>query len=562
MKAALACLATVLMAGCGGGEPAPAASGEPAAQFTAFRYAGDDPVFARPVSATEYSNPILAGFFPDPSIVRRDDDYYLATSSFAYAPGVPILHSRNLVDWRLIGHALDRPSQLDFDGLGMSRGIFAPTLRFHDGRFYLVTTAVDAGGNFYVTAEDPAGPWSDPVWLPAIDGIDPDLFFDADGRAWLAHNGPPPGEPLYAGHRAIWLWEFDAEAGDVVAGSGRVIVNGGTDIANEPVWIEAPHLYNREGWYYLLCAEGGTGNEHSAVIFRARSLDGTFEPYPGNPILTQRDLPADRPDPVIGAGHADFVRTPGGDWWAVFLAMRAYDEVHYNTGRETFLLPVTWRDGWPHILPPGEPVPLRAPRPAIAASTPDADTLTGNFTWTDDFDGDAPLHWYRLRRTGQDWLSRSDGTLTLRATDDTLADMGQPAYLARRVQHQRFSATLELALPASDRLSAGLAVFQNATHHFFIGVRRHDAGYEMFLERAAGGSPEITHRRDLDGNPGDILTLSVAADRGSIGFAAKRPAGTTIPLADRLDARILSTTVAGGFIGATLGPHVRREASN
>ena len=162
------------------------------------------------------------------------------------------------------------------------------------------------------------------MWLKEIDGIDPSFFFDDDGKAYVLNNGPPEGTPLYHGHRAIWIQEFDVAAGKLV-GPRKVIVNGGVDLSKKPIWIEGPHLYRIKGWYYLMCAEGGTGRGHSEVIFRAKSPWGPFEPYAGNPILTQRDLPPDRPNAVTNAGHADLVQMKDGSWWAVFLASRPYE---------------------------------------------------------------------------------------------------------------------------------------------------------------------------------------------------------------------------------------------
>ena len=197
---------------------------------------------------------------------------------------------------------------------------------------------MDAGGNFFVTAKDPKGPWSAPIWLKEIDGIDPSFFFDDNGKAYIVNNGPPEGAPLYNGHRAIWIQEFDLAANKLI-GPRKVIVNGGVDIAKKPIWIEGPHLYRIKGWYYLMCAEGGTEAGHSEVIFRSKSPWGPFEPGPNNPILTQRDLPKDRANPVTNAGHADLIEMKDGSWWAVFLASRPYSGFRYNTGRETFLLP-------------------------------------------------------------------------------------------------------------------------------------------------------------------------------------------------------------------------------
>lgn len=546
--------------------PCLAAAETPRAVFDWFEYRGMDEVFEHPLAPSEYRNPVVAGFFPDPSIVRRGDDYYMVHSSFAYTPGVPVLHSRNLVDWKIAGHVLERESQVDMRGQGVSRGIFAPTIRWHDGLFYVITTLIDRGGNFLATARDPAGPWSDPVWLPEIDGIDPDLFFDDDGSAWIAHNGPPEGEPLYDGHRAIWLWQYDLDANEVVASSGRVIVNGGVDLAAEPVWIEAPHLFRVGDWYYLLCAEGGTGDNHSEVVFRARDLRGTFEPYAGNPILTQRDLPPEREHPVTTAGHADLVQTPAGDWWAVFLATRAYDRTLYNAGRETFLLPVTWQDGWPLILAQGEEIPYVAPRPDIRAGSGSDHAgrapLTGNFTWRDDFDG--PIldrHWLALRSFDRSWLSLEQGRLALEARAAGLASLEQPSFLARRQQHLRYLASTALRLPGDPALTAGIAAFQNETHHYYFAVQREGDGYGLFLEQAAGGAPQRIRQAAVDGRPGDPLVLGIDGDRGTIGFwyCVGNCQDGRRWLARDLDGKLLSTQVAGGFVGTTLGPHARLE---
>jgi len=317
-------------------------------EFAWFQYEGTETPTTE-VGGDEFLNPILAGFYPDPSICRVGDEYFLINSTFAWFPGIPIFRSRDLVHWTQIGHVLDRPSQLNLDGRGVSEGVFAPAIEHRDGVFYVINTLVGAGGNFYVTADDPAGPWSDPRWLREVNGIDPSFFFDDDGRAYIVHNGPPPdGKPLYDGHRALWLHEFDFKTGTTRSGSARIIVNGGTDLSKKPVWIEGPHIFKRGGFYYLTAAEGGTGPEHSQVVFRSRDVWGPYE-TPGKPILTQRHLPPSRPNPITCVGHADFVRTPAGDWWAVFLGCRPYENNKTNIGRETFLLPVRWENDWPII---------------------------------------------------------------------------------------------------------------------------------------------------------------------------------------------------------------------
>ncbi len=271
--------------------------------FESFTYGGTDDAATRLKSPREqFLNPILAGFYPDPSICRVGDDFYLVNSSFCYFPGIPIFHSRDLVNWTQIGFVLDRPSQFDtIHATDVSRGIYAPTIRYHDGTFYLITTLVGGGGNFFVTARNPAGPWSDPHWLNDVDGIDPSFFFDDDGRAYVLNCAPAPdNRPLYDGHRTIRMGEFDPKTGQMT-GEQKILVNGGTDISKHPHWIEGPHLFKRNGSYYLIAAEGGTAEAHSEVVFRADSLWGPYKPFQGNPILTQRQLPPDRPDPITCA---------------------------------------------------------------------------------------------------------------------------------------------------------------------------------------------------------------------------------------------------------------------
>jgi len=531
------------------------------AVFDWFEYAGSDEWFERPAGEHSYRNPILSGFYPDPSMVRAGDAYYLVTSTFVWFPGVPIFKSTDLVNWTQIGHVLDRPSLLPVEGQGVSRGTFAPTLRFHNGVFYMITTMVDAGGNFYVTATDPSGPWSDPVWLPDVDGIDPSIFFDDDGRAYITNNGPPDYEPLYEGHRAIWIQEFDYEAGKSI-GPRKVIVDGGVDLSAEPIWIEAPHILRIDDWYYLIAAEGGTAYNHSEVVFRSRDVFGPYEPGPANPILTQRTLDRTRSFPVTTAGHADFVQIPNGDWWAVFLACRPYEESMYNTGRETFMHPVTWQDGWPMILDPTQPIPAALPAPHLTREDATATPLNGNFTWRDEFDGEEPaLVWNSLRAPPDEWLDleSSPGAAILTAGSERLQGSSTPAYLGRRQQHMTFSASASMQLPASTEMSAGLAAFQSENYHFFLGVRRGEDGWTVFLEQAEGGEPEVVAEVRLGNTKSDRIVLRIEGDGRPYAFAYSVTPDEWVVLAENVDGSILSTQVAQGFVGSYVGMYARAE---
>lgn len=524
--------------------------------FDWFEYHGRDVVFDQPLPAGHYRNPVLAGFHPDPSITRAGDRFYLVTSSFAFFPGIPVFESNDLVHWEQIGNVIDRPSQLKFDGLGISRGVFAPAIEFHDGIFYVANTAVDAGGNFISTATNPAGPWSDPKWLPTIDGIDPSLFFDDDGRVYLLNNDAPPGKPRYDGHRAIWMQELDLARLSPI-GPRKVLIDGGVDPSTNPIWIEGPHIFKREDWYYLNCAEGGTGPQHSQVILRSRNVWGPYAPYEHNPILTQRDLPADRAHPITNAGHADLVEAPDGRWWATFLASRNYGETHYNTGRETFLLPVEWKDGWPVILEPALEIPYVHAGPEFMSEGSQAPS-TGNFSWRDEFDRKAlDRAWMSLRAPGEAWadLSGRPGQLAITPQREGLESLHTPAFLGRRQQHTAFDASTRMHLPLDAGTEAGIAAFQNETYWYFLGVRRSgQGGQELFLERSSGFGRRIVAVAPL--GKVEQIQLRISGADADYGFSFDTGKGWQW-LKEHEDGTVLSTDVAGGFIGVVLGPHAR-----
>ena len=507
-----------------------------------------------PLEAGDYRNPIRAGFYPDPSICKVGSDYFLINSTFAYFPGIPIFQSRDLVNWHQLGNVISRPTQLPYSGLGVSRGIFAPAIAHHDGIFYVVCTMIDAGGNFVVTAKDPAGPWSNPTWLH-FEGIDPSLFFDDDGRAWVVNNGAPVGKPLYDGHRAIWVQEFDI-ASQKMKGPRTLLVNGGVDLAKKPIWIEGPHLYKRDGWYYLSCAEGGTSTQHSQVVFRSHQVEGPFVPWSGNPILTQRDLAPNVADAVTSTGHADLFQGPDKNWWAIFLGVRPYDGRYSPMGRETFLLPVKWTDdGWPGILPSGQRVPLVVRGPEGLIAKPDAGAIS---QWTANFhEPKLDFSWIMLRSPAKQWwqIDAANGKLLLTAQTATLNGRENPSFIARRIQHAAFTASTQLEVPKDPGVSAGLVLFQNETHHYFVAVRRGPAGIQVILEQANGGKPVELGHATLPATA--AVELRATVDHAKCSFAYSTEAGQWQSLRENEDATLLTTEIAGGFVGATVGLYAR-----
>jgi xylan 1,4-beta-xylosidase len=554
MRNRLAALTAIGMAAVAG-----SAAAQSPAVFDWFEYRGADPAHAQPLKPGQYRNPILQGFYPDPAVTRVGEDYYLVTSTFAYFPGVPVFHSRDLVGWRQIGNAIDRPEQLDFGDLGLSRGVFAPTISHRDGVFYILNTCVDCGGNYLITAADPAGPWSDPVWLPELEGgIDPFLFFDTDGSAWILNNGPPQGEPLYEGHRAIWIQRYDP-VGKRTVGPRTVLVNGGVDLAAKPIWIEGPSLIRKDGWYYLICAEGGTAEGHSQVALRSRAPDGPFTPFEGNPILTQRDLPRDRPLAITSAGHAFLVDTPAGDWWATFLAVRPYRGDLYNTGRETFLMPVDWSGEWPRVTAPGQVIPYTADRPDLPAEEPVDVPTSGAFTVRDEFDGPAlPFHWMMLRNPREQWfdLASRPGSLSLTPRPAGLGDRGNPSFVGRRQQHQFAEAETMLATLPAEGERFGLTALQSDEFWYAISVVR-ERGALALQVRGRAGVDQPAEGALLASAPlpaTDAVRLRIVARAGRYDFQWADAHGDWRTLLADADGTVLSTKTAGGFVGVTFGP--------
>jgi alpha-N-arabinofuranosidase len=338
------------------------------------------------------------------------------------------------------------------------------------------------------------------------------------------------------------------------------------DIAKMPVWIEGPHIYKVNGTYYLMAAEGGTGENHSEVIFTAKNVWGPYAPASVNPILTQRDLPEVRQFKVTCTGHADLAETPDGKWIAVFLGCRPYRENFYNLGRETFLLPVSWENGIPIILASGQPVPMKfrlegsRKDPAFSASFP-----SGNFRITDEFDSkEAELYWNFIRVPEEIWHQWGKGNLTLRCRQATLGSRLNPSFIGRRQQHNNFSVTTAVSLAAGDSTQkAGVALFTNETHFYFAGIKHVNGRIVFFLEKSGKkeNAPSFLLARKESGiRKGKDAFLKITGEMPYYHFYFSDDNQNWISLAGNVDATFLSTPVAGGFTGTYIGMYATDES--
>ncbi len=450
-----------------------------------------------------FQNPIIPGFHPDPSICRVKDDYYLVTSSFEYFPGVPIFHSKDLVHWEQIGYVLTRKSQLPLEKTKSSSGIYAPTIRYHDGTFYMVTTNVDGGGNFYVTAKNPKGPWSDPIWLDK-DGADPSLFFDDDGIVYYTRQ--VAGRFGYLGQTTLNLktGKLEGDLKNIWSGTGDI-------------WPEGPHLYKIKGKYYVIAAEGGTSYEHKVTIARSDSPWGPFESDPNNPILTHENY---TDSPIQATGHADLVETPDG-WWMVCLGIRPQGGRFHHIGRETFLAPVEWnKQGWPVVGDNGK-IELAMTAPKLPQK------VFKELPARDNFDSNKlAMPWNFLRNPYEEdfSLTARPGFLRLNGSPVTLNDQDSPAFVGRRQTSFNCTASTKLDFnPKQENEEAGLAVRTFDGFYYTIGITLRNNKRQVFFRKVIKGQvTDSIEYADIQSGP---VILSVKANPLSYEFTCQSSNG-------------------------------------
>lgn len=508
----------------------------------------------------EYQNPIIKGFYPDPSICRVGKDYYLVNSSFEYLPGIPIFHSTDLFNWELIGYGISRPSQMDFAGCNPNGGIFAPTIRYHEGTFYITSTNVnhpgafspEGSGNFIITAKNPAEEWSDPIWMTQ-GGIDPSLFFDEDGRVYYTSTKNITGEDG-VNRSAIQMSEIEITTGKLLTES-KVISEGCGGR-----FPEGPHLYKKDGYYYLLLAEGGTELGHRVTISRSRTIWGPYEGCPHNPILTAMD----ENDPSLSAlGHADIVETEAGTWWMVFLCQRLTEQYYHHLGRETSIAPFEWVNGWPIVN--GGKAPTEEMKIAGMPQIPivkDRHIYTNGYSSAGGevpdvqcsafhtiFDGEKlGLEWNFLRTFYQDYQLNGE-KLKIKGNQYSLNDNATPAFIGRR--QQDFECRMEVSLsfqPEKDREEAGIALMHMGHGHYEMVLTQRENKKVVLLRKTVFDLVTETISKPV--SEGE-LQLKIVADRYDYEFYYGAQGAYT--LLGTAKVKLLSSEVIGGCIGVLVG---------
>ncbi len=488
---------------------------------------------------THFSNPIMPGYHPDPSVCRVGDTYYMVNSSFEWWPAMPIHRSKDLVNWELIGYGGADPNILPIrEGIGNSGGIFAVTIRHHDDLFYLITTMIGGGGNFYVTAKDPAGPWSAPVWLPSM-GIDPSLFWDDDGRCYYVGHGHPKNKQR-TDECAIWMQELDTKAGKLI-GEMKFLTPGHSVLAS---YSEGPHLYKQDGKYILLIAEGGTGQFHAVTQFTSDSLWGPYKANHINPILTHRHLGNDYP--IKSVGHADYVKTQNNDYWMVALGTRDFENKKSYLARETFLVPMDFEYTYGQlgiIVNKGEGKVLER-------------DIRPNLPWTpvkkqpsrDEFkDEKLALKWNMLRSPQSPWYNLEDEALVLDLRPQTVNEFTNPSLLAQRLRNTVFDASTRMEFKSKkDNEAAGLVFYRETVGHITLMKQ----GKDLVLKVRNGDEEQELER--VDDVPSELV-LYASCDGEDITFSYGAPDATPKVLATKVPLLVVGNCRGGQFNGPMLG---------
>lgn len=484
----------------------------------------------------KYLNPVIRGMYPDPSICAANGKYYMVCSTFQFFPGVPVFESTDMINWTQIGHCLTRHSQVYLDDVRSSGGIFAPTIRFHEGRFYMVTTNDSLRQNFYVYTDDIYGEWSEPIVVEQ-DGIDPSLFFE-DGRSYFISNGADE-----KGLGCIQMCEIDINTGKKLTES-KVLWQG-----TGGRFLEAPHLYHFGEYYYLLEAEGGTEYGHMVNYSRSKSMWGPFEPYPQNPVLTNRNLGG---YPIQAAGHGDILQDNEGNWWFAHLAFRQIDKwlTFHHLGREVCVVPMRWReDGW-FELGVNATTPVEVDLPDTISFAPQ------NLDFCDTFETlSLDLDWCFLRKPAKENYLLSEKSFRLKGTDIDLNQPKSPTFIGTRQKEFDCDIRLDITPGAQE---AGISIYMDENHHYELCAKR-EYGETLIFSRQTIGC--ISATSDILRVPDETVTLHIASTPLQYHFyATSASCEQEMPL-HHAETRYLSSEVAGGFTGTFLGLYAVNTAN-
>ena len=488
-----------------------------------------------------FKNPVLPGFHADPSVCRAGDDFYLVNSTFQYFPGVPVFHSKDLVNWEQVGNCLTRPSQVDLKGTDGNSGIYAPTIRYNNGRFYMVTTVFPSRRHFYVWTDNPAGEWSEPVVIDfAVGSCDPTLYFEDDKCYFLWKEGD------------IKICEIDVETGKQLGEIHHLGIGLGGR------YPEGPHIYKKDGYYYLLLAEGGTEHGHHVNILRSKNLFGPYQPNPANPILSHFNMKMQNSQ-IQGLGHADLIQAPDSSWWMICLGYRTSGYLQHVMGRETMLAPVRWEQGgWPVVNGDGTlQTDMKCQTLPLVAMP--KDPIREEFDY---IKRDAPKDSYHSLGLPMGWMSLCNpdysryslterkGWLRMRPSTTDLSETASPTFVARRQTELKFTATALFDLShLSESMQAGITAYAAPLNHYDVVAEKRNGQISIKSNVRLGQTSHSEKEFTLSGTR---AYLRITSDKDFYYLQASSDGKNFVELA-KMEYRFLSTETIGGFTGVMLG---------
>ncbi|ADL53327.1 glycoside hydrolase family 43 protein [Clostridium cellulovorans] len=482
----------------------------------------------------KYNNPVVKGFYPDPSVCKVGDTYYLVCSSFQYFPGVPLFESKDLVNWKQIGHCLTRKSQIQLENVNSSGGVFAPTIRYNNGRFYMTTTNDTTHQNFYIWTDDIYGEWSEPIFVDQ-GGIDPSMYFE-EGKTYFMSNGEDDN-----GISGIVQCEIDVETGKKLTPSQTIWQGSGGR------YLESPHLYKINGGYYLMAAEGGTEYGHMVTYARGNSPFGPFEGYAHNPVLTNRNLGGYE---IQGVGHGDLIQDNLGNWWILHLGFRQIGRwaTYHHLGREVFLTPVTFNeDGW-----------FTAGHNGTTIGSFDIENIDANVVQEekkcDTFENtEWNLDWCYLRIPQTENYEISENKVIIKGTEVTLDEADSPTFIG--IRQRDFNAKISCDVAISEG-EGGITIYMDENHHYDLAIRKSEAGYEVIERLNIGDIKSVEKTIALDNVNNAALVIN--ANNYFYSFCIKTE--TEEIQLGTAQTRYLSSEVAGGFTGVLIGLYAQNES--
>ncbi len=485
------------------------------------------------------SNPIMRGFYPDPSVCKANGKYYMVCSSFEYFPGVPLFESDDLVNWTQIGHCLTRKEQVQLTKINSSGGVFAPTIRYHEGRFYMVTTNDTYHKNFFIYTDDIYGEWSDPVFVDQ-EGIDPSLFFE-DGKTYFMSNGSDPAD----GNGCIFQCEINPVTGEKYTESKPIWKGSGGR------YLESPHLYKFGDWYYVMAAEGGTEYGHMITYARGKSPYGPFEQYAKNPVLTNRNLGGHQ-STIQGIGHGDLVETYDGNMCMVCLGFRQIGpwQPFHNLGREVFLVPVTWNDdGW---FTAGVNGTVKA-QMEIATDKEVTQQIEGKYDVSFDDMKEDSHRWCHLREYRKEDYKFTETGVMLRGEDISLSDVDAVTFLG--VRQSEFDTDLRIKVK-SDAKEAGITFYLCEKHHYDLAVCNDGGKKKLILRLCIGDATQLVTEKEIAADD-NFTELHIVSDHENYHFYGNVN-GEEV-LFGEAGTKYLSSEVASGFTGTVMAMYAVNE---